>query len=116
MKPINQHRLVATALLVGFLAVMPLQLGAQPLEPLHAISLTETDLIVEVTSNGCTEKGDFILTIKDDRNLPEVSIQRIQQDMCEAMPYPERFVFSLRSEVGVRVFKLENPLVPGIIF
>ncbi len=79
-------------------------------ETLHGLEVTETQVIT-VTSNGCTDRGDFKLEVQE--SLPPiVTFIRVQPDFCRAVSHSVDIAFSLK-EVGAAEFKVGNPFEPG---
>ncbi|ETW98141.1 hypothetical protein [Candidatus Entotheonella palauensis] len=80
-------------------------------ETLHGLEVTETAVVITVTSNGCTDKDDFEIEVQ--KSLPPIAtFIRVQPDFCEAVPHSVDISFSLK-EVGAAEFKVGNPFRPG---
>jgi hypothetical protein len=84
---------------------------AEQVEPLHGLRLTGNQVIITVTSTGCTDKADFKITLQESQP-PIATFIRVQPDFCRVVPHSVDLAFSLR-EVGAAVFKVANPLEPG---
>jgi hypothetical protein len=68
-------------------------------------------VIITVTSNGCTDKEDFTIALKES-HPPIATFLRVQPDFCRAAPHSVDIAFSLK-EVGAAEFTVDNPLAPG---
>jgi hypothetical protein len=84
---------------------------AEQIETLHGLMLTENQVIITVTSNGCTDKGDFKIQLKES-HPPIATFVRVQPDICKAAVHSVDLTFSLK-EVGAAEFKIGNPFEPG---
>ncbi|MDJ0715435.1 MAG: hypothetical protein QNJ54_14615 [Prochloraceae cyanobacterium] len=80
-------------------------------ETLHGLVLTETSIIITVTSNGCTEKKDFKIELQESKP-PIVTFIRVVPDPCKMVSHSIDITFSLK-EIGVAQFKVANPFAPG---
>jgi len=58
---------------------------AEQVETLHGLRLTDNQVIITVTSNGCTDKEDFTIALKESQP-PIVTFLRVQPDFCRAAP------------------------------
>lgn len=80
-------------------------------ETLHGLEVTETKVIITVTSTGCTDKDDFKIEVQE--SLPPIAtFIRVQPDFCRAVSHSVDISFSLK-EVGAAEFKVGNPFEPG---
>jgi len=59
---------------------------AEELEPLYAAQLFAQELVIKVSSNGCTRAKNFIVEQIKDGDTVQLRIQRQQADQCRAMP------------------------------
>ena len=84
---------------------------AEQVETLHGLKLTDTQVIITVTSNGCTDKDDFKIELKESHPAIATFI-RVQPDFCRAAAHSVDIAFSLK-EVGAAEFKVDNPFEPG---
>jgi hypothetical protein len=84
---------------------------AEQVETLHGFMLTDSQVIIRVTSNGCTDKGDFKIALKES-HPPIVTFIRVQPDPCKAVVRSVDIAFSLK-EVGAAEFTVDNPFEPG---
>ena len=84
---------------------------AEQIETLHGLVLTDTQVIITVTSNGCTDKNDFKIDLKESHPAILTFI-RVQPDFCRVTPHRVDIAFSLK-EVGAAAFTVENPFEPG---
>ena len=57
----------------------------QPLEPLFAARVDGADLVVRVTSNGCTRQEDFSVETQRRDGLTSFSFVRKRPDNCRAL-------------------------------
>ena len=57
------------------------------LMPLHRVDATPTELLVEVTSNGCTRAEDISAKVEHDRGQQRITIARLKPDYCRRMPF-----------------------------
>ncbi|MDJ0715436.1 MAG: hypothetical protein QNJ54_14620 [Prochloraceae cyanobacterium] len=80
-------------------------------ETLHGLIITETSVIITVTSNGCTEKKDFKIELQESKP-PIVTFIRVKPDPCNMVSHSIDITFSLK-EVGAAEFKVTNPFAPG---
>lgn len=55
--------------------------------PLHNVDATANELIVEVTSNGCTRAEDISAKVQHDDGQQLVTITRLKPDYCRRMPF-----------------------------
>lgn len=102
---------LATLLVVaGFWVATPTAQAAE-IETLHGISVTSRYCTIFVTSNGCTQKEDFV-TLLQKSEPPVVTFVRLEPDLCKAAPRPTEIRFSL-SEVGADTFAVANLLTPA---
>ncbi|MDH3600539.1 MAG: hypothetical protein OEU26_12965 [Candidatus Tectomicrobia bacterium] len=85
----------------------------EKVETLHGLMLTESQVIITVTSNGCTGKEDFKIELKESQP-PIATFIRVQPDYCRAVAHSVDIAFSLK-EVGAAEFTLDNPFEPGPI-
>ena len=81
------------------------------IEPLHGLQVTDTYVTILVTSNGCTQKDDFISVLQK-TEPPVVTFIRLKPDYCKAAPRLLPIQFALK-EVGAQTFKVNNILTPG---
>lgn len=80
-------------------------------ETLHGLAVTETQVIISVTSTGCTDESDFKIEVAE--SLPPiVTFIRVKPDVCRAISHTVDLSFSLK-EVGSAEFKVANPFAPG---
>ncbi|MEM9541155.1 MAG: hypothetical protein AAGA60_16835 [Cyanobacteria bacterium P01_E01_bin.42] len=84
---------------------------AAEIEPLHGFYLTDGTATIMVTSNGCTQKEDFI-SILEKSEPPVVTFIRLKPDFCKAASTPYRISFSVE-EIGAKVFKISNLVEPA---
>jgi hypothetical protein len=84
---------------------------AEQAEPLHGLRLTGNQVIITVTSTGCTDKADFKIALQESQP-PIATFIRVQPDFCRVVPHSVDIAFSLR-EVGAAAFKVANPFEPG---
>lgn len=56
-----------------------------PLEPLYAARVDEDDLVVRVSSNGCTKPEDFAVESSRRDDLTAFTFTRKRPDMCRAL-------------------------------
>lgn len=84
---------------------------AEQVETLHGLMLTDNQVIITVTSNGCTDKDDFKIALKES-HPPIATFIRVQPDFCRAAPHSVDIAFSLK-EVGAAEFTVDNPFEPG---
>jgi len=84
---------------------------AEQVETLHGLMLTDNQVIITVTSNGCTDKDDFKIELKES-HPPIATFIRVQPDFCRAVAHSVDIAFSLK-EVGAAEFKVDNPFEPG---
>ncbi|MDJ0616933.1 MAG: hypothetical protein QNJ63_09340 [Calothrix sp. MO_192.B10] len=80
-------------------------------ETLHGLVVTETKVIITVTSTGCTDESDFKIEIVETLPLL-VKIVRVKPDFCRMIPHSVDLSFSLK-EFGAAEFKVANPFAPG---
>lgn len=59
---------------------------AQELEPIHGISVDRKNIIVKVTSNGCTQSEDFRVIVNVSKLGTVMEIYRDKQDQCKMTP------------------------------
>lgn len=84
---------------------------AEQVEILHGLRLTGNQVIITVTSTGCTDKADFKIALQESQP-PIATFMRVQPDFCRVVPHSIDIAFSLR-EVGAADFKVANPFEPG---
>jgi hypothetical protein len=84
---------------------------AEQVEPLHGLRLTGNQVIITVTSTGCTDKADFKITVQESQP-PIATFIRVQPDFCRVVAHSVDIAFSLR-EVGAAQFTVANPFEPG---
>jgi hypothetical protein len=87
---------------------------AEQVETLHGLMLTGNQVIITVTSNGCTEKADFKIALKES-HPPIATFIRVQPDFCRAVAHSVDIAFSLK-EVGAAAFTVDNPFEPGPVW
>ncbi len=80
-------------------------------ETLHGVKITETAIIVTVTSNGCTEAGDFRVEVQETKP-PIVTWLRTNPDPCKMIEHSVDLEFSLKL-IGSAEFKVANPITSG---
>lgn len=81
------------------------------IETLHGLQVTEKTVTILVTSNGCTEKQDFIAVL--DKSQPSTAtFIRLKPDLCEATSQLYSIKFLLE-EVGATEFKVANTVDPS---
>ncbi|RCS52969.1 hypothetical protein DTL42_09140 [Bremerella cremea] len=80
-------------------------------EILHGLKVSETEVTIAVTSNGCTDREDFDLIVKES-NPPQVTFMRTQPDPCRKIPHTVNISFSLKA-IGSSDFTVENLFAPG---
>src|SRR5262245_5095618 len=68
---------------------------AEQVEPLHGLRLTGNQVIITVTSTGCTDKADFKITLQESQP-PIATFIRVQPDFCRVVPHSVDLAFSLR--------------------
>ena len=81
------------------------------LETLHGLAVTETKVIITVTSTGCTDESDFKIEVVETLPLL-VNFIRVKPDFCRMISHSVDLSFSLK-EVGAAEFKVGNPFAPG---
>ncbi len=81
------------------------------IETLHGIHMSERDVTIVVTSNGCTEKDHFVAVITKSEP-PEVTFIRLTPDHCKAASRPYPIKFSME-EIGAKEFTVSNPFDPA---
>ncbi len=80
-------------------------------ETLHGLAVNETEVVITVTSTGCTDKNDFKIEVV--KTLPPVvTFIRVKPDPCKAAPQKVNLSFSLK-EIGTADFKVDNLFAPG---
>jgi hypothetical protein len=84
---------------------------AEQVETLHGLMLTDNQVIITVTSKGCTDKDDFKIELKES-HPPIATFIRVQPDFCRAVAHSVDIAFSLK-EVGAAEVKVDNPFEPG---
>ncbi|MDJ0694520.1 hypothetical protein [Mastigocoleus sp. MO_188.B34] len=85
---------------------------SKSVEVLHGLVVTETEVIITVTSTGCTDKSDFEVSVQESLPLL-VTFKRIGIDPCRTAPLSVDLSFS-RKEVGIYSdFKVTNPFASG---
>jgi hypothetical protein len=108
---------LAVASLLGMLCACQTTASAPDVTtPLHAVNFEERGVIVVVTSNGCTRKGDFSIHAEGDTAVPGLRIQRDKHDGCRRKRFRKKLLFTWR-ELGVdngQAFALTNPLKPFV--
>jgi len=67
---------------------------------LHGIEITREDLILTVTSTGCTRNDHFIIDVDTSITPFPVTIYRVKDDRCRAAPHIKKLIFS-REELGL---------------
>lgn len=86
----------------------------QPLEPLMAARVDGADLVVRVTSNGCTRQEDFSVETQRRDGLTAFSFVRKRPDNCKALlPEGVELRYPLDAfgvERGGKI-RVRNPLV-----
>ena len=86
----------------------------QPLEPLFAARVDGADLVVRVTSNGCTRQEDFSVETQRRDGLTSFSFVRKRPDNCKALlPEGVELRYPLDAfgvERGGKI-RVRNPLV-----
>ena len=56
------------------------------IETLHGLEVTETKVVITVTSSGCTDRDDFIIELE--KSLPPIAtFIRVQPDFCKAIDH-----------------------------
>ncbi|MDJ0532389.1 MAG: hypothetical protein QNJ70_07820 [Xenococcaceae cyanobacterium MO_207.B15] len=80
-------------------------------ETLHGLVVSESKVIITVTSTGCTDEGDFKIEVVETLPLL-VSFVRVQPDFCKMAPHSIDLSFSLK-EIGAAEFKVANLFAPG---
>ena len=84
---------------------------SRSVETLHGLAVTETKVIITVTSTGCTDESDFKIEVAE--SLPPlVTFIRVRPDFCRMISHSVDLSFSLK-EVGSAEFKVANPFAPG---
>ncbi len=83
------------------------------IETLHGMTVSETEVTIAVTSNGCTDKDDFQLVVKESKP-PQVTFQRVRLDFCRGVQHTVDISFSLK-EICAPPFIVNNPFEPGPI-
>ena len=100
----------------GVLATIPVTIDATPAaEPLLGLLIRERGILFQVSSNGCTTKGDFQVDVLESFPL-QLRLIRLQEDLCDAvLPLGTRILFSYRELKIQRGDQLQvvNPL--GIV-
>ena len=81
------------------------------IEHLHGLEVTQRCATIFVTSNGCTQKEDFIPVLQK-TEPPVVTFIRLKPDYCKAASRLVPIRFSLE-EVGAQTFNINNILTPG---
>ncbi len=81
------------------------------IETLHGLAVTETKVIITVTSTGCTDESDFKIEVVETLPLL-VTFVRVKPDFCRMAPHSVDLSFSLK-EVGGAEFKVANLFAPG---
>ena len=81
------------------------------IETLHGLIVSETEVTIAVTSNGCTDKDDFQLVVKETKQ-PQVTFQRVRLDPCRMVQHTVDIAFSLK-DIGTFPFTVDNPFEPG---
>ena len=83
---------------------------------LHGIEITREDLILTVTSTGCTGNNHFNIDMDTSITPFSVTIYRVKGDRCRAAPHFKKLIFS-REELGLEgderglvKFTLQNDL------
>ena len=102
---------LATLLVVAGVWVATPTAQAAEIEPLHGITVTSRYCTIAVTSNGCTQKEDFVSILKK-TEPPVVTFIRLKPDYCKAPSRPTEIRFSL-SEVGAETFAVANVFSPA---
>ena len=114
----NRRVFVLSALaLSGCATAAPPHVKAGPvlseLEPLYRATAGKEALIVSVSSNGCTAKGDFTFHMERRDNTVSVAFARKRIDTCKAIAMGKTDLSFTWSELGVlprsQVFLL-NPV------
>ena len=83
------------------------------LESIHGLKLSLTEVIITVTSTGCTTADDFRIDVQDSQP-PSVTFIREQADPCKVIPHTVDLPFSLK-RIGSAEFTVANPFSPGPI-
>jgi len=69
-----------------------------------------TIITVEVTSNGCTTKGDFVVEVVQRSANQEISIIRTRRDTCKRMPFKETLELVTEDVVPGKPWIIKNPI------
>jgi hypothetical protein len=84
---------------------------AEQVDTFHGLMLTDTQVIITVTSHGCTDKDDFNSALKASHS-PIATCIRVRPDCCRAVARRVDIAFSLK-EVGAAECNVDNPVEPG---
>lgn len=111
--------------MVGFFSLLFAQqiLAEEPLEQLLGVSVDETGITFQVTSNGCTSREDFHFQVEEvlqemSPMLPAyehhyyITVTRVRPDLCEVfLPYGARVTLTFE-ELGIQFgkFHVTNPI------
>jgi hypothetical protein len=80
-------------------------------EILHGTTVDLETISIDVASNGCTTNEDFMFLVgRHRRSIPEVTVIRINPDLCKGFVRNVTLVFK-RKDVGLGIdfFTIKNP-------
>ncbi|NHZ80554.1 hypothetical protein F2P44_14910 [Massilia sp. CCM 8695] len=80
------------------------------LERLHGIRFERKNLVLWVTSSGCTGKDDFQIRLAKAKTAPTLEIVRIKPDLCKAVNHVVELSFSWE-ELGLDAEELMSAAV-----
>lgn len=81
-------------------------------EILHGLTVNENNIIITVTSTGCTDESNFKIEVV--KTLPPlVTFIRVKPDLCKVAPHSVNLYFSLK-EIGFADFKVKNLFAPEL--
>lgn len=82
------------------------------MEPLHAVSITDSTITISVTSNGCTKKEHFDF-VADAEHSHQFIVVRNKYDGCRRVPERLSFKYAF-SEIGLAEkidVTIKNPII-----
>jgi hypothetical protein len=93
--------------------------GDSQLEAVRVIEVRSTNapqapagtvIIVEVTSNGCTKKDDFVVKVVQGSTNQEMGIIRTRRDSCKRMSFPKTIELVTQDVVPGKPLIIKNPI------
>lgn len=82
-------------------------------ETLHGFYLRDNELVIAVTSNGCTTAESFRLDAVSGITGWMLTVERITPDDCRMVPHTREFTLPLPRELRGQPFTVQNRFADG---